>query len=81
MLPSLSSLFSTRRFWKAYVNNGGPYNGSQEQTLLNKVAESTVIFFPMLQLGCFKASATLASFSFSTGQSLQNKKKTKKRSN
>lgn len=40
------------------------------QTLLKRVAESTVIFFPIFQLGCFKASATLASFSLSTGQSL-----------
>lgn len=42
----------------------------REQTLLKRVAESTVIFFPIFQLGCFKASATLTSFSLSTGQSL-----------
>ena len=42
----------------------------QKPTLLKRVAESTVIFFPMFQLGCFRASATLTSFNFSTGKSL-----------
>ena len=37
--------------------------------LFMSVAESTVILRPMLQLGCFRASATLTVFSFSTGQS------------
>lgn len=45
-------------------------NAADEFTLLKRVAESTVIFFPIFQLGCFKASATLTSFNFSTGQSL-----------
>ena len=42
----------------------------KKQTLLKSVAESTVIFFPIFQLGCFNASATLTSFSLSTGKSL-----------
>lgn len=33
------------------------------------VAESIVIFFPMLQLGCVTACSTVTSASFSTGQS------------
>jgi hypothetical protein len=40
-----------------------------QNTLLNKVAGSTVIFFPIFQLGCFKALATFTSFSLSTGLS------------
>mmetsp|Transcript_6701 Transcript_6701/g.19622 ORF Transcript_6701/g.19622 Transcript_6701/m.19622 type:complete len:233 (-) Transcript_6701:318-1016(-) len=38
--------------------------------LFMRVAESMVIFLPMSQLGCFKASETLAVFSLSTSQSL-----------
>ena len=37
--------------------------------LFISVAESVVIFAPMLQLGWFRASATVTSASFSTGQS------------
>jgi hypothetical protein len=39
-------------------------------TLLKRVAESTVIFLPKVQMGCFNASLTLISFIFSIGHSL-----------
>jgi hypothetical protein len=41
------------------------------RTLFMRLALSTVIFRPMLQLGCLVASATVTVFSFSTGHSLK----------
>jgi len=55
---------------RKFKSHNHTYIIRKKETLLKSVAESTVIFFPILQLGCFNASATLTSFSFSTGQSL-----------
>ena len=41
------------------------------------MAESKVIFFPIFQLGCFRASTTFTSFNFSTGQYLKTENATK----